>query len=239
MNSGPGAMRAHAEARLRGARGPSPSERAYRPRDTGWIHDIFDTKLNFEKSQYTLASLHERQSDKEWDSSETKCFDGASSISGKLLVVAPTGREVSHNGIEVMFRSILIDKVNVDGQFEDVMLKTWTLLEAGSIKEAIEIPFDIDLTQLPQLRDSFDGEHMALRHVIAYRIVRPWYTFSVRGEEAIGIFGALPPERMAAPENTRLIVNDFGGTAEFDHGKSTFTNDDRIVGNVFLSEMVG
>ena len=58
-------------------------------------------------------------------------------------------------------------------------MKRWVLLEAGSIAEPIEVGFDIDLAEL-KLRDTFDGVNLFLRHKIQYRIVRPWYTFSVR-----------------------------------------------------------
>ena len=80
-----------------------------------------------------------------------------------------------------------------------VVLKTWVLLESDSISEPIECPFDIDLSEL-DLRDTFAGEHLSLRHVLSYRVVRPWYTFSVRGEEAIAIKNCAtemppPPEK--------------------------------------------
>jgi hypothetical protein len=113
-----------------------------------------------------------------------------------------------------------------------VVLKQWVLLEAGSIGSGIEVGFDIDLSEL-DLRESFDGEHMGLRHTLGYRIVRPWYTFSVRGEEPIAIANCAPPANAPPPpDNTVIVVDDFGGVASFDHGKCTFAADGQLVGTV-------
>ena len=40
-------------------------------------------------------------------------------------------------------------------------------MEAGSISNAIEVGFDIDLSEL-NLRDTFDGSVMSFRHTLAY-----------------------------------------------------------------------
>lgn len=116
-----------------------------------------------------------------------------------------------------------------------VVLKTWVLLEAGSVNEPIECPFDIDLSEL-DLRDTFVGEHLSFRHVVSYRVVRPWYTFSVRGEEAIVIRNC-PVEMPAPPEKTVLAVDDFGAECTFDHGKCTFSTDGQLVGTITFRGM--
>ena len=154
----------------------SPPSRAA----SGWFRNIFDAKLVLDPTLYTLVA------DPHYNI-EVKHFDGRGAISGKLVVAAPEGRTVDHEGIEISFSTIVDNKADMQSTRGPAMLKTWTLLEPGEVTGAIEIPFDIDLTQIPQLRDSYDGEHIALRHVLSYRIVRPWYTFSVRGEEVVSV----------------------------------------------------
>ena len=113
------------------------------------------------------------------------------------------------------------------------------LLEAGSVAEPVEVAFDIDLSEL-ELRDTFDGTNMNFRHVVGYRIVRPWYTFSVRGEEPICIRNCPPPFKAPPPpENSVLVVDDFGGVCTFDHGKCSFSADGRLVGTIAFSSMQG
>ena len=148
-------------------RGPLPSI-------VGWFGDIFDAKLIFEESSYTTVPdtyerMHGTAPDR--DRLTLKCFDGKGTISGKLLVAAPEGRAIGHRGIEISFQTLAYSPQ----QMSTVMDKAWTLLEAGEISEAIEIGFDIDLPELRSvLRDTFDGDHLQLRHTIGFRIVRPW-----------------------------------------------------------------
>jgi len=121
----------------------------------------------------------------------------------------------------------------------EVVLKKWVLLEAGSLSEPVEVAFDIDLSEL-ELRDSFDGSNMCFRHAVGFRIVRPWYTFSVRGEEPICIRNCAPPKKAPAPpEDSTLTIDDFGGVCTFDHGKCTFAADGRLVGTIQFSGMMG
>ena len=195
----------------------SPPSRAA----SGWFRNIFDAKLVLDPTLYTLVA------DPHYNI-EVKHFDGRGAISGKLVVAAPEGRTVDHEGIEISFSTIVDNKNDMQSTRGPAMLKTWTLLEPGEVTGAIEIPFDIDLTQIPQLRDSYDGEHIHLRHILSYRIVRPWYTFSVRGEEVVSVGLSHLPE-VAVPSETTLLVNDCGCTVEFDHGKSVMTVDERLV----------
>ena len=123
-----------------------------------------------------------------------KQFDGKGTISGKLYVAAPEGRTVSHNGIEIIFQSSCHSVQAVT----QVVNKAWTLLDAGDISGAIEIGFDVDLAEIKVLRDSFNGQVCQLRHSLNYRIVRPWYTFSVRGEEPLLITNATVRSPVAA-----------------------------------------
>jgi len=118
-----------------------------------------------------------------------------------------------------------------------VVKKQWTLLEAGELSEAVEIGFDIDLPELKaSLRDTFDGQFISLRHSIGFRIVRPWYTFSVRGEEDVAIANAcLPDTAPPEPTETVLRIDDFGGVCEFDHGKCTFNADAHLIGSLSFS----
>jgi len=147
----------------------------------GWIHDIFDAKLVFEEKgydevddQYAIQHLGIEKPPK------VKAYDGKGGISGKLVIVPPEGKDVKHHGVLIILKS------SSHGPFEErsVVLREWTLLEAGSIAEPLEVGFDLDLSEIDTLRDTFTGNAMSLRHTLGYRIVRPWYTFSVRGEEA-------------------------------------------------------
>lgn len=118
--------------------------------------------------------------------------------------------------------------------------KQWLLLEAGSLAEPTEVAFDVNLAELgSELRDSFDGETMCFRHVLGYRIARPWYTFSVRDEEAIAIRNCPPPRHAPPPpDDAVLVVNDFGGTCTLDHGTSVFSAErGRLIGSITFSQM--
>jgi len=204
----------------------------------GWINDIFDCKLEFEESCFTTIP-DEHELVYTGTEKEIKCFDGKGAISGKLIIVPPEGREVSHNGVEIIFKSEsdLFAGASSGGPFE-VVLKKWVLLEAGTIGEPIEVGFDIDLAEL-KLRDSFVGNNMSFVHSIGYRIVRPWYTFSVRGDERVVIRNTIATDDAPAPPSESIIkVDDFGGVCTFDHGKCVFNADGRIIGNVNFTEMV-
>ena len=205
------------------------------PGGPGWLTDIFESHFVFEERSYTSI-------DDVWSlrrgarkPAQIKCFDGKGAISGKLFVAAPEGRTIGHNGIEITFKTY-VHSAEVDAI--EVVKKTWTLLEAGEIDGAVEISFDIDLLEIQSLRDTFDGEHLSLRHCLTYRIVRPWYTFSVRGEEPIAIANASIPDNMPAePKESILKIEDFGGGCYLDHGKCTFTTDDTLVGTVAFGAM--
>jgi hypothetical protein len=210
------------------------------PGGPGWINDIFDAKLVFDSSGYTMVKdrIAEINGGGEVKNPQMKCFDGKGAISGKLVIVPPEGREVGHNGVEIIFRSYchLLDAIDTYTP-GDVVCKKWVPLEAGEIGEPVEVAFDIDLSEL-DLRDSFDGEKMCFRHVISYRIVRPWYTFSVRGEEAIAIRNCPPPKDSPPPPiSSTLVVSDFGGVCTLDHGKCSFSADGRLIGSITFSEM--
>eukprot|EP00325_Prymnesiales_sp_UTEX-LB-985_P009330 CAMPEP_0174703588 /NCGR_PEP_ID=MMETSP1094-20130205/7477_1 /TAXON_ID=156173 /ORGANISM="Chrysochromulina brevifilum, Strain UTEX LB 985" /LENGTH=347 /DNA_ID=CAMNT_0015901531 /DNA_START=644 /DNA_END=1687 /DNA_ORIENTATION=+ len=206
------------------------------PGGPGWISDILDAKLEFEESSYTLM--------KDKEGHEFKAFDGKGEISGKLLIAAPEGREIGHNGVEVTFQTnVIVPDIAVTP--EAVMNKTWTLLEPGSISgdAAIEVGFDIQLLDkkaMSVLRNTFFGTTMQVRHSLSFRIVRPWYTFSVRGTEDIAIYNAaIPDTAPPEPTETALRVEDFGGLAVFDHGKCTFSAGGRIVGTIAFSNFSG
>ena len=69
----------------------------------GWVSDIFDTKLVFEESCFSevddvFMTRFNGISDK-----KIKCFDGRGAISGKLIIVPPEGREITHRGVEITF----------------------------------------------------------------------------------------------------------------------------------------
>ena len=86
-------------------------------------------------------------------SGQIKSFDGTKQLSGRLVVGAPDERAVSHDGIEIILRTVArIHDGSTSDQEQTVMEKRWTLLEPGSISEPIEIPFDIDLSRLADLR---------------------------------------------------------------------------------------
>lgn len=135
----------------------------------GWFNDIFDAKLSFDESCYTTTPDAFRAQQE--PGATIPCFDGKATVSGKLLVAAPEGRTISHNGIDIIF----FTRLHHPEGTSDVVAKVWTLLDAGSISEAVEVGFDIDLPELRSvLRDTFNGQHMSLRHSLGYRIVRPW-----------------------------------------------------------------
>lgn len=201
------------------------------PGGPGWLSDIFDCQFVFDESSYTLVPNgceFLQQAEK------IKRFDGRGAISGKLIIVPPEGRDINHNGIEITLASNSLVAADMAATYP-VVFKTWVLLEAGNINEPIECPFDIDLSEL-KLRDTFDGANMSFQHVISYRVIRPWYTFSVRGEEPISIVNCATPSP-PLPEKTVLVVDDFGAVCTFDHGKCTFSADGQLVGTVTLSNM--
>ena len=72
------------------------------------------------------------------------------------------------------------------------MEKKWQLLEPGTISEPIEIPFDIDLSKLINLRESYTGTNFQVTHAVGYYIARPWYTFPVYGDQMIHIRKGVP-----------------------------------------------
>ena len=220
------------------------------PNDTmlagpGWVNDIFQAEFVFDESSYSLVdddySVHlaRHTGSKALEGlkspPQVKCFDGRGGLTGKLVITPPEGREVSHNGVEITLTSTAVTWV--DTQDYDVVVKKWVLLEPGAIAEPIEVSFDIDLAELG-LRDTFTGATMALRHALQYRIVRPWYTFAVRGYEHIAIRYCPPPaEAPPPPDSTVLQLDDFGGVCAFDHGKCTFACDGRLVGTIAFTSM--
>jgi len=204
------------------------------PGGPGWITDILDAKLDFEEGSYTWM-------DEQPGGRKIRAFDGKGQMSGKLFIAAPEGRTIGHNGVEITFSS-MADA----GMAEELAVqKTWTLLEPGTISgdEAIEVGFDIFLTDkqaMGVLRNTFIGSSMNLRHTLGFRIVRPWYTFSVRGLESIAVYNAaIPDTAPPEPTETELKVDEFGGLAVFDHGKCTFGAGGRIVGTIAFSNFTG
>ena len=70
----------------------------------GWFNDIFEAKFVFDSSGYTMVpdALESLSNDKEV---QMKCFDGKGAISGKLVIMPPEGRDITHNGVEIIFKS--------------------------------------------------------------------------------------------------------------------------------------
>ena len=211
----------------------------------GWVNDIFKAEFVFESSSYTLIDddycvrLAQAQNDKsvleQKVKPQVKCFDGRGALAGKLVITPPEGKDVSHNGVEITFTSTVDNFLETEEH--DVIVKKWVLLEPGSIAEPIEVTFDIDLSEIG-VRDTFTGAVMALRHSLNYRIVRPWYTFAVRGEEHLAIrYCAPPPDAPPPPDSTVLTLDDFGGVCAFDHGRCTFACDGRLVGAISFTSM--
>jgi hypothetical protein len=208
------------------------------PGGPGWFSDIFQARFVFEEHCYTVVD-DDASRIIEGIPAQIKCFDGKGSVSGKLQISPPEGRDVTHNGVEIMLKSTVLvhGATDVNGD-RDVVRKRWVLLEAGTIGDTIEVSFDIDLSEL-KLRDTFDGQKLLLRHALCYRIVRPWYTFTVSGEEPIVIRNCPEPTEGVPPppENTILTVDDFGGVCTLDHGKCSFSTDGRCIGTVAFSGM--
>lgn len=172
------------------------------PGGPGWLNDIFDAKLSFEEGSYMLVP------DENFEGRKIKSFDGLRCMSGKLVVSPPEGRDVSHRGIVIILKSVVSGGI---GSSSEVLLKEWTLMEEGSLAEPVEVNFDIELAELANLRDTFHGAHMSLRHFIGYRIVRPWYTFSVKGEEEILVHGCQPLSTSDPPADHIISIEDCGG----------------------------
>ena len=112
------------------------------PGGPGWLNDIFECKFVFEDSCYkTVPDEHMTNFCGRPDAT-IKCFDGRGAISGKLIVVPPEGRDVTHRGIEISLTSFSMLTEPIDNNTAvdrlPVVLKTWVLLEAGSIDEPIE-----------------------------------------------------------------------------------------------------
>ena len=202
----------------------------------GWLYDIFDAKLFFDDSTFTeVPDGFYAAVSPDSKAEPLKAFDGKGAISGKLVVAPPEGREITHNGIEIIFSSNAIPHAYRQ-EYLTVVKKVWVLLEAGTIAEPIEVGFDIDLAEIG-LRDTFDGTIMSFRHTLGFRIVRPWYTFSERGEEALAIRNCAPPAKGAAATELLLAVDDFGGVATLDHGKCSFVAGSALIGTVTLKDL--
>ena len=171
-------------------------------------------------------------------STEVKGFDREGVLSGKLVIGAPAGREVRHLGVEIVLysRAFAIGETRHE---VNVVEKRWVLLEPGSLSSAVEVPFELDLSKLSDLRDSYASPHMQLRHVLGYEIRRPWYTFPITGELEFHLKDHSPPAlpHEAGATNTVLEVGDFGGRCVFDHGDSVYRVGGTISGTVRLTEM--
>jgi len=198
------------------------------PGGPGWLNDIFDARLAFEEGSYTLVP------DEDLNGKKVKSFDGLRCMSGKLIIAPPEGRDVSHRGVLIILKSVASTH---SGLQTEVLRKEWTLMEEGSLAEAIEVGFDIELAEVANLRDTFKGDSMHLRHFIGYRIVRPWYTFSVKDEEEILVHGCQPASTQAPPADHIISIEDCGGVCTLDHGKCEFSTDGRLVGSVNFSQM--
>ena len=74
----------------------------------GWFSDILECKFVFDDSCYTLIKDDHAKAVSGADK-KLKAFDGRGAISGKLVVVPPEGRDITHNGIEIILTS------NADG----------------------------------------------------------------------------------------------------------------------------
>lgn len=75
------------------------------PGGPGWLSDIFECKIVFEDSCYTTVEDEHQKSRSGGEGAQIKCFDGRGAISGKLIVVPPESRDVTHRGIEVCLTS--------------------------------------------------------------------------------------------------------------------------------------
>ena len=221
---------------------------------------MLDVSIVLDESSYTLIT--------DPDSNETMpSFDGNATLAGKLVVCPPEAREVYQDGIQITFSTLLgarararspsplraratlspppvrphsADK-GMGGDRVTAMEKKWQLLEPGVVSEPIEIPFDIDLFKLINLRESYTGTNFSVTHAIGYYIARPWYTFPVSGEQQIHVRKGVPAtEVLRVPSGaSRLEVADFGGRCDFHHTTSTFPLDGNLVGEIVFSEMEG
>jgi len=203
----------------------------------GWIGDVFDTSLILEDSMVDTVPDPSNLSGE-----KIKSFDLNALLSGRLVIGAPDEREVWHDGVEIILKSVAALLGDINAIEEVVLEKKWTLLDPGYIGEAIEIPFDMDFSKIMDLRESFSSKNLYLKHSLGFIIRRPWYTFPVKGEEVIDIqkYTTAPTneeEPTAAPAETVLSVSDFGGSCTFDHGESVYLTDGVISGTVVLKEM--
>ena len=103
----------------------------------GWLNDIIDAKLAFEEQSYTVESDTYAKAAEKRDA-KIKNFDGRGAVAGKLMMTPPDGRSISHNGVEIIFKSTSIIFGSGDMLEErDVVHKRWVLLEpAGSCAAA-------------------------------------------------------------------------------------------------------
>ena len=72
------------------------------PPSAGWINDIFTAKFEFEESSFTLIPDWFEKASSGTDA-QIKCFDGRGAITGKLVIVPPEGRDITHRGVEITF----------------------------------------------------------------------------------------------------------------------------------------
>ena len=70
----------------------------------GWLSDILDCELKFEESCYKEEPDVYAKKMNDTDAM-IKCFDGKGAISGKLIILPPEGRSITHNGVEIIFKS--------------------------------------------------------------------------------------------------------------------------------------
>jgi hypothetical protein len=168
---------------------------------------------------------------------DLKAYDADGSLSGKLIVSAPSGRTTYHEGIEIVFTSTSACTAVAGALEQKLIEKKWTLLDPGYISEAIEIPFDLDLSKMPDVRENLTTVGMYVKNTIGFKIYRPWWTFPVQGEEIVGIcsFAKEPPKG----EPLTIEVSDFGGKATLTVDSDIYALDGDVKGELVFSCMEG
>jgi len=202
----------------------------------GWIHPVFDASIVLDEDRYAMTRQDHHSPGLDVP---VKCFDMDKMLTGRLIIEPPPGRTAWHGEIKLYIKSTNFIYDRDDDV--DVFMKEWVLMEAGYMSEPTEIPFEIALANVENLRETYDGSMFLLRHFIGYSISRPFYTFRIWDEKMIVLMKSsqtpAPSATQGSGETQMIEVNDFGGKCKLTHQHGTYSLRDTLKGEVEFHEM--
>lgn len=98
-----------------------------------------------------------------------------------MRVTAPPGHSLWHGGITATLESNYIHFDKDSGQ--QLVAETLEVADAGTVAGTVDFNFDFEEgigIGSGRFRESYEGDHFAIRHSISVTVARPWYTFPVQ-----------------------------------------------------------